>query len=392
MKCFLSILLFFTLHLQAKSIDELVDTALKQNLSLEIISHRIMASKEKTSSAGLFSNPELSYTQNTLDNNQAMSRKTLAFKQKLPYFGKRDSLEKISLAHENVLSMQLEKAKLVLVRKIKQKAYETWALERLYTIICDYEALTRHNIELFESYTSTANNQHMGIMSAELTLSELRIQKSSLNAKINAAYAELSYLSAVEVHSLEINPELSEMPGLMSLKKGLENNPDLSLNEEIVQREGVKLEHAALNNYPDLSLMSAYSKRENFDDYWSFTVGMSLPIYGKEDYQEEEARKLLLASQSQKQDIALQNEAQLETVYSQMKSAYETYHIIHDQALPQIEHMFVLMSASISTGADLFKYIDILVQKLKLEQKSILAIAQYKSAQAKISELSGEIK
>ena len=383
MKFFLSILLFFSLYLQAQSIDELVDIALKQNLSLEVISHRLMASKVRTSSAGLFSNPELSYTQNTLDNNQAMSRKTLAFKQKLPYFGKRESLEKISLADEDVLSMQLEKAKLVLVRKIKQKAYETWALEKLYTIICDYEVLTRHNIELFESYTSTTDNQHMGIMSAELTLSELRIQKSSLNAKINAAYAELSYLSAEDVHSLEIDPELSEMPGLTSLKKGLEKNPDLFLNEEIVQRQKAQLENTIINNYPDVSVMSAYSKRENFDDYWSFTVGMSLPIYGKEDSQEEEARKFLLASKSQKQDISLHVDAQLQAVFSQMKSAYETYHIIHDQALPQIEHMFVLMSASISTGADLFKYIDILVQKLKLEQKSILAIAEYKSAQAK---------
>jgi hypothetical protein len=74
-----------------------------------------------------------------------------------------------------------------------------------------------------------------------------------------------------------------------------------------------------------------------------------------------------------------------------MKAAHETYHIVHDEALPQVAHMFELTSSSISTGGDLFKYIGILVQKLKLEQKSIAAVASYNKARAKISELSGEL-
>ena len=42
--------------------------------------------------------------------------------------------------------------------------------------------------------------------------------------------------------------------------------------------------------------------------------------------------------------------------------------------------------------ADLFKYIDVLFQKLDLEQKSIQAIANYNLAKAKIAQLTGELQ
>ena len=80
------------------------------------------------------------------------------------------------------------------------------------------------------------------------------------------------------------------------------------------------------------------------------------------------------------------------SVYMQMKSEYEIYHIIHDDALPQIAHMFELSNSSISTGGDLFKYIDILKQKLNLERKIITSIVSYNRANAKISALRGELK
>ena len=109
-----------------------------------------------------------------------MSKKTITLTQKLPYFGKLDSLKNIALVDEQIQKVNLDIAKVELVKNIKQQAYEIWKLEQLYKIINEYEKLTRQNIKLFESYTSTTNNQHVGIMSAELTLSNLRIEKSKL--------------------------------------------------------------------------------------------------------------------------------------------------------------------------------------------------------------------
>ena len=374
------------------TLDEIITKSLNQSPSLESINARISANKQNIELSNQFKDPELTLTTNSLDSNQAMSQSTLTIKQKLPFLGKRDSLQKVAQAQGGVLNENLSKAKVTLVASIKEQAYTIWELKELYKIIDEYENLTRQNIELYEAYTSTSDNQHMGIMSAQLSLSNLRIQKSTLGAKIATAYAKLSYLAAFKVSDLEIKLSITSLPELAKLQKTLANNHDVALKEQELLIQNANIKVAELNNYPDINLIGGYSHRENFDNYWSVGIGMSLPIYGSQDYKEEESRRLSLSLQSLKEDTKIAVASSFNLFYAQMKSAYEIYHIIQDEALPQIQHMFELSKSSVSTGGDLFKYIDILIQKLKLEQKSITAVATYNRLEAKISQLSGELK
>ena len=374
------------------SLDEVISKAMNKSPSLESIQHRISANRYEVDASGQFSNPEISYVQNTLDKDQAMSRQTLTLKQNLPYFGKRERRHDVAQAEEEVLKENLEEAKVKLVNAIKNQAYTVWELEELYKILHEYEELTRQNIELFESYTSTSDNQHMGIMSAELTLSDLRIQESILKAEIYKAYARLSYLAAFEIKDLDIELVMWDLPEASVLQEGLVRNHAHALKEKEVLRQKAMVEMADLNNYPDINVLAGYSYRENFDNYWTFGLGMSLPIYGTEDYEEQSARKLALSVQSLSEDVKISVNSEFKTAYVQMRSAYEIYHIVEDEALPQIEHMFELTNSSIATGGDLFKYIDILVKKLKLEKKRTTAVADYSRAEAKIAALSGEIE
>ncbi len=389
-----AMILFFVLllSLQARELDDIISKALEKNYSLEAINERIAANRENIEVSEQFPNPELLILTNTVNDKEPMAQDSVTIKQKLPYFGKRDASKQVALAQKDVLNESLDNTRVKLVYMIRSKAYKIWELERSYRIICDYEDLTKHNIDLYESYTSTSENQHMGIMSAELALSDLRIQKSVLLSKISSEYAQLSYLSAQEISSLELILEMGAMPGRNELSRGLEGNRDVSLKEKELQRELRRSERVDMDNYPDISLVAGYSHRERFDDFTTFGLGLSLPIYGSEDRRYEETRRTALAAQALKEDTRQEVTAAFQEAYAQMKSAYETYHIINDQALPQVEHMFDLINASVSAGGDLFKYIDILVQKLRLEQKSISAVADYNRADAKIRALSGEIQ
>jgi hypothetical protein len=178
---------------------------------------------------------------------------------------------------------------------------------------------------------------------------------------------------------------------MQNLHADLSNNKNLAIKDKEIQKNRAMVKTADLNNYPDINLIGGYSYRNNFDNYWTFGVGVSLPIYGSEDYKEEEARKLTLSAISLKEDTKIAIDSDFKAAYIQMKSSYEIYHIVHDEALPQVEHMFELTSSSIATGGDLFKYIDILIKKLKLEQRSIAAVAAYNRAEAKISALQGDL-
>ena len=374
------------------TLDEIIDSSLSKSPSLETIEARIEANKQNINVSKQFSNPQLLLTTNTLDSSQAMSQTVLTIKQKLPYYGKRDSNEKVALAQDGVLEQKLQSAKVTLVQRIKNEAYTIWELEELYKITDEYVRLTKRNIELYESYTSISDNQHMGIMKASLSLSELKIEKNSIKAKIHSAYARLSYLAALEVEELDITLEIGEKPNLSKLQNSLSSNPQILLQEKELQKQNAKVEMASVNNYPDINLIVGYSYRENFDDFLNIGVGLSLPIYSREDYKEEEARSLLLSAKSKKEDTKIAVDSTLKVYYSQMLSYYEIYHIIEDDALGKLSHMFELSNSSISTGSDLFKYIDVLFSKLRLEKKSINAVSNYNRAQAKISQLRGETK
>ena len=363
--------------------------ALDKNPSVESIKYKITANKSNIDLSKQFSDPVLSYTQNTIDSDQAMSQKTVSLQQKLPYFGKRDNLKNVALAQEAVLFQSLEQAKVYLVKDIKKQAYTIWELDEQYKIINEYELLTKQNIELFESYTSTSGNQHMGIMSAELTLSDLKIQKINLKAKLNEAYARLSYLASFEVKDLEIKLEIKHLDTMQDLQESLKNNYTLAIKEKEIQKTKAITKVQELDNYPDINLLTAYSYRENFDNYFTFGVGVTLPIYSTQDYKEEQSRQQTLEAESLKSDAQKSINSEFQTAYIKMKAAYEIYNVVNGEAMPQIQHMFELTSSSIATGGDLFRYIDILVQKLKLEQRSINAVSSYYKEKAQISALGG---
>ncbi len=393
MKKVLLLLSFLSLELFALSLDELITQALEKNPSLASIEHRITANQSAQDISKQFANPVLSFSADNLDKTQKMHKQTLTLQQKLPYYGKRDTLLEISKADEGILDSTLFDAQVKLVNEIKNQAYNIWELQELLKIIQEYENITRQNIELSESYTSTGKNQHMGIMSAELSLTEFKIQKSVLKSKIFTAYQRLSYLTAIEVNKITLSLSMQEkMPSIESLKSALSKNPELLLKEKEILKNKAMIKNAEINNYPDLNVIGAYSRRPNYNDYFTLGFGLSLPMYGTEDMKEEEQRTLILATKSLKNDISLKIDADFMSIYRQMESEYEIYHLIHDAALPQVAHMFKLTSSSISTGGDLFKYIYLLEQKLKLEQKSISAIANYNRENAKISALRGELQ
>ncbi|MDF1877954.1 TolC family protein [Sulfurimonas sp. SAG-AH-194-L11] len=385
-------LLFATSTLSAITLSEVIDKSLINSPSLESINAKIKANEYASDVANQFENPELSLTKNTIDSSAPMSQTVLTIKQKLPYYGKRDLKQNITFAEDEVLKEKLNAAKAVMVQKIKTQAYSIWELKELYKIIDEYITLTKKNIELYEAYTSVDDNQHIGIMKAELSLADLEIQKSLLNAKIYASYAKLSYLAAFDVKNLEVNLKIAQKPILNSFIPTLVNNPELLIKDKELKKENAKIEVADINNYPDLNLIAGYAYRENFDNYFNFGLALSLPMYGTEDALEEEVRAAALEVVSQKEDTKIAISAELKIYYAQMLSSYEIYHIIQDDALPQIAHMFELSNSSISTGGDLFKYIDVLFDKLALEQKSINAVSNYNKANAQISQLAGEIK
>ena len=134
-----------------------------------------------------------------------MQYTALNVKQKMPYFGKRDAASKKVDAKKQKVGFTLEVAKVKLVKSIKLTAYSIWQVEEQLKITDDYIKLTRQNIELYTAYSTSDTKAHMGIMSAELSLSQLKIKRSKLQRLLIGLYKKVSYLSAMDVKYVKLS-------------------------------------------------------------------------------------------------------------------------------------------------------------------------------------------
>jgi len=384
------------MSLNATSLDSLIEKALIEHPSLEVIKQKIEATDSSITLSRKFDNPKLILSINDIQLNdisnrsiEPMQTNMISLEQKLPYFGKRDAKEESTRATKKIQEWTLEDAKAQLVSRIKQSAYKVWELTTLYTIICKFEELTEQSIDLNTAYSSTQSNQHMGIMSATMSLSDLKIKKNRLLQAMESEYARLSYLSSQKVTDVDIALVIHKLPSLTMLSQELSNNYFIKAEKSSIDEALATLSLKNLNHYPDPTIKAGYFQRDNFEDYVSLTIGVPLPVYGSEELKSEEQRKKVLERKSALSNTKLKLKSELEAYYAQMRQAYITHSILTKESMPQIEHMFDLSSSKIVSGGDLFKYIDLIKQELGLEEQRIRAISQYHLYEAKIEALLG---
>ena len=387
-------LLVASLH--ASSLNNLIEKALKSHPSLLIIKERISFAENNILLSRKFSNPKLILGINDIQTDditnrsiERMQTSSVSIEQQLPYFGKRDAKELSANALKEIQMLTLEDSKTELISKIKQSAYKTWELKTLYEIICKFESLTEQSIDLSSAYSATSPNQHMGIMSATMSLSDLRIKKNILLQNLESEFATLSFLTASDISDLTMELNINKLPNIIELANLTKNNFKIKIKKTFIEEAKATLRLKDLNHYSDPTIKAGYYYRENFEDYLSISLGVPLPIYGSENLKSEMQRKKILEQKSALQNSELKIKSKLKDYYSQMRQAYITHTIITKESMPQIKHMYELSSSNIATGADLFKYIDLIKQELKLENQRISSIAEYHKYRAKIDALLG---
>ncbi|MGB5966625.1 MAG: TolC family protein [Sulfurimonadaceae bacterium] len=393
------LLILLPLLLSAATLDTIIEKTLASHNSLQAIEERLHAEAYQISATRNFANPEISFAINDIQfddvtdrSREAMQTTSVSLKQKFPSFGKRDAATQKSRATKRFIASTLEEAKVKLVEEIKITAYAIWEVKEELDIIQEYIEVTRQNIELNTAYSATRSNSHMGIMSAELTLSQLKIKSSRYESRRKALFAKLSYLAGESIEELEIDLSVQEPKAVSFYAAQLVNNKAYKAKATQVQVAQSEVEVKDLEGKVDPYLQVGYYYRQEYQDYMNISFGMALPIYGSERDKTESARKVALSASWESQDYLERLKGKLGGQYAQLEDAYAIYKIINDESMPQLEHMFELTNASVKNGQDLFVYIDLLKQKLALDEQRIKATARFNTTQAALSALIGETK
>jgi len=397
MKILFMMLLSLSMH--AETLESIIENALASHTSLEVIQERLNAEDHQISASRNFYNPEIAFGVNDIQfddltdrSREPMQTASINIKQKIPSFGKRDAKTGRSRAMKNQIAMTLEEAKVKLVEAIKVTAYQIWEVNEELNITQEYIAVTKQNIELNTAYSATRDNSHMGIMSAELTLSQLKIKKSRYLSMRKALFAKLGYLAGEAVDDLEIVLDVNEPKPYSYYAERLGNNLSYGVksSEVMVAQREVKVKESEGDVDPYVQV--GYYYRQEFRDYLNVSFGMALPIYGSESDNTESARKVALSKSAATQDYMSKLKGELGGRYAELEDAYAIAKILTDESMPQLEHMFELTNASVKNGQDLFVYIDLLKQKLSLDEQLIQATTRQHTTEAVLDALIGETK
>ena len=393
------LLLLLPLLVSATTLESIIEKALASHTSLEVIKERINAEDYQINASRNFYNPEISFAINDIQfddvtdrTREPMQTSSINLKQKIPSFGKRDAQTEKSRALKNQLNTSMDALKVALVEQIKVTAYEIWEVNQELNITDEYIGVTKQNIELNTAYSSTRENSHMGIMSAELTLSQLKIKKSRYESRRKALYAKLGYLAGEKIEDLEIDLAIEVPKSYEYYLQKLPNNKSYAAKAAEIMVAQRDVEVKDLSGNVDPFVQVGYYYRQDFNDYVNVSFGMALPIYGSETDNTESARKIVLSKSAESQDYLHNLEGRLGGLYAQVEDAYAIAMILNDESMPQIAHMFELTNASVKNGQDLFVYIDLLKQKLSLDEQLIEATTRLHTTEAALDALTGEMK
>ena len=393
------IFIFLFALLQAETINQLIDKSLRNHRSLKAIEQRMSAADDYIAKTRNFENPNISLTINDIQFGDISNRSlepmqwsALKARQKFPWFGKRDANTLYEQAKKNIIFSSLEAARVKLAEAIRATAYTIQELENRIAILRKYEKVTRENIDLNTAYTATQANSHSGIISAELTLSAIKIRIEKLKSLRESQKAKLEYLVQSKIKNLKVNMKVKKPASLARYVGSAERNRDYHIRLARTKAAKAKNSVKEMAKYADPYVEMGYFERQDYPDYGSISIGVSAPIYGTEQLDSEAARKEALSAKSEAIDYRYKLESEIKSVYAQLKESYRIYRIIRYESLPQVEHMFELNTASVQSGGDLFAYIDILKQKLTLDEQLVAAKADYLRTEAKLKSLIGEIK
>lgn len=393
------LLLFLPFWLSATSLSMLIDNAKSTHTSLEAIKQKLSALDDEYDASRNFANPELSLSVSDIQfkdvgnrSIEPMQYSAINIKQKIPYFGKRDAAGNKVNAKKEKLSLSLQEAKVKLVEAIKITAYTIWQTEEEIKITNEYIKLTNQTIDINTAYSNSDTKYNIGIMLAELNLSQLKIKKHKFESMREGLYKKISYLSAMDISSVEMSMEIHEPKSIAYYQGAMLENSSYKVKEASTAEANADLKVKELASYIDPSIQVGYYRRESFEDYMSVGVSFSLPIYGTEKSKEEASRKMMLSSKSEMNDFKNYLSAEVEDAYAKLQYAYKEYTIINNDSMPQLGHMFDLTSASIENGSDLFVYIELLQKKLVLDEQSIDAVASYYKSMASLEAMIGELQ
>ena len=322
----------------ALSLDEIVDTALKNNQNLKSIQSSINMADEDIKLSRKWKNPTLTLGVNDIHfdepfkrDSEAMQGQYIGFSQVIPVGDKLDIKEKVSKKDKNIVTLQLEDKKLILKSKIYEISYNILILEKKLKLLSKYERNIKKVEKLSQALYSLGKSSQNEILNAKVAYSNVQIQKQNLKNMIDNLYLKLEQISYEKIDSVDASLEVEKLV----LNMDMQNHPKIRMQEEKIRKFNQLSKLELENEKGDIKVNVAYFNRDSkFKDYANISVNIPLSLYKTEKVKALKQKIKANEERSNLEDTKQNFKIELMSLENNINSAYSNYSLINKTIIP----------------------------------------------------------
>ena len=387
-------------------LEALVAEALEMSAELAALAELIRAAEASAAPAGALPDPMGSVGLTNVPvwsidlDETPMSGIVLGLSQSVPARAKRRLRRRAVEQEAEALRARYEDRRNDLVRRVKQAYIELQYLDEALVIVEENKRLAEDFLATAEARYATGKGLQQDVFRAQVRLSRmidmlvvLRQGRAGAATRLN----KLLYRPAGGPVPTLSRVSLSEL-GLSGVSLGARaeaENPELKERRVRVEQAGTRESLAAAGIRPDLNLGVSYRIRQSVpmdpvrgEDFWSASVGMSLPwIYRKEkvDQEVEAGTARRVAAELDLEAVLNELVARIEGLVIDTVRENEQIALLETGLLPQAEGALASSRAAYATGqVEFLTLLDNQTNLYNLELQRVRLIADHEADLAEL--------
>lgn len=278
--------------------------------------------------------------------------------QMFPYPGKLDLRGKAAAKESDVVKASLEDLKLKTIANVKGFYYDLFLAYKNIDIIKDRTTLFSRIEDAANARYSSGLAPVQEVVMAQTEKYMLLEKEEMQRQRIKAISAMLNATLARDINTPlgrpaepPYTPFNQSQDELIRIAK--ERSPELKAKAKMVESGEVKVEMAKKEFYPDFTVGANIFKRGgNFDDMWSLTTAVNVPLYYKTKQQQgvSEANSAVTEARNELLSAETMISGNIGDSYSMVRTAEKLMDLYKNALIPKIYQDFELALAGYVTG------------------------------------------
>lgn len=341
---------FCAFLLEAQSFDIAILQAMNNNSKIKVLQIQIQKLEDDSKVASKWENPMVAlgynafYPLNPTYRKDGMQSISITLAQKFDLFGKKFiESQKVEL-QKQIKILELKALKKNIVKDIKIKMVKIYQDKQRIQILKS----TLQNISLFKHQINTSSSDFPldEFYKMEILESKIKLRANQISQNQNDQIIDFNEITFQDGQKIDFADTFQRQWSKDYYKSSYELL--IQRYKEQIESENISLAKRGFLSDPTLSV--GYFHRENNQDFLSFSLSFSLPIYGKEYFVFQSAQKQSQITKNKTLEIENTIKAKIKRLQNTLDKKRKELSIIEQSLLPNAKKLLGLYQNNISSS------------------------------------------